>query len=74
MTAHEEKPAEADPVDHTPVEHDPFVPDELEPVPIGRSELAAPFSDPVPFGSPPDEEVTIVGDVPWELKDDGDVE
>jgi hypothetical protein len=25
---------------------------------------------PIPFGAPPAEEVDIVGDVPWELRDD----
>jgi hypothetical protein len=28
------------------------------------------FTDPQPFALPPDEPVTVVGEVPWELRDD----
>lgn len=35
------------------------------PVPIGGM-----TTSPTPFGSPPDEPVEIVGDVPWEFRDD----
>jgi len=44
---------------------------DYEPVPVSTEGLAGIYTDPLPFGSPPDERVEIDGDVPWELQDDG---
>lgn len=43
---------------------------DYEPVPVGKEAFSGKFSSPKPFGSPPDEPVEVVGDVPWELRDD----
>jgi hypothetical protein len=44
--------------------------DRIEPPPVGRPSAWNPYSSPVPFGSPPDEPVTIEGEVPWELREE----
>lgn len=41
-----------------------------EPPPVGKWAFYSSTRDPIPFGSPPDELVEVVGEVPWELRDD----
>jgi hypothetical protein len=52
------------------------LPDGTEEPPTGRSPFAVPLPGygPVstPFGDPPPEEIELVGDIPWELRDDPD--
>jgi hypothetical protein len=43
--------------------------DDVEPPPVGHSNLGGFYADDVPFGEPPAETVTLVGKVPWELTD-----
>ena len=43
---------------------------DYEPVPVSTDGLAGIYTDPLPFGRPPDEPVEIDGEVPWELQDD----
>ena len=45
---------------------------DYEPVPVDKREtfLTINTGGPRPFGSPPDEPVTIDGEVPWELRDE----
>jgi hypothetical protein len=40
--------------------------------PAGDDFFSGMFTDPQPFAQPPDEPVTVVGEVPWELRDDDD--
>jgi hypothetical protein len=47
--------------------------DELEGAeepPTGPPPILPWYGSPVPFGSPPDEDVTVTGEVPWELRDE----
>ena len=46
------------------------VADDAEQPPLGGVPFSKLYSDPVPFGSPPAEDVTVVGEIPWELRDD----
>jgi hypothetical protein len=47
------------------------LPEGTEPPPERHSFLEPPSSPgPIAFADPPTEEVTIVGDIPWELQDD----
>jgi hypothetical protein len=41
-----------------------------EPPPTGHSGLTGIFATETPFGDPPNEAVTLVGEVPWELAKD----
>jgi hypothetical protein len=43
--------------------------DATEPPPLGTILGNGIYSEPMPFGSPPAEDITIEGDVPWELAD-----
>jgi len=43
---------------------------DYEPVPVGKEAFSGMYTNPLPFGSPPDEPVEIDGEVPWELRDD----
>lgn len=43
---------------------------EREAPPAGDDFFSGMFTDPQPFALPPDEPVTVVGEVPWELRDD----
>ncbi|MEO6116896.1 MAG: hypothetical protein ABIP33_10975 [Pseudolysinimonas sp.] len=49
---------------------DPQLHGEPEPPPPGDDFFSGMFTDPQPFSTPPDEPVKVVGDVPWELRDD----
>ena len=40
-----------------------------EPPPIGKAPFYGMMASPPAFGSPPDEPVEIVGEVPWELSE-----
>ncbi|MCU1514239.1 MAG: hypothetical protein JWO10_1329 [Microbacteriaceae bacterium] len=40
---------------------------ETEPPPVGRI-YSGPMTSPIPFGSPPEQPITIVGEIPWELQ------
>ena len=53
-----------DPVDETEIHG------EEEPPPAGDDFFSGMFTDAQPFAQPPDEPVTVVGEVPWELRDD----
>ena len=46
------------------------VADDAEQPPLGGVPFSKLYSDPIPFGSPPAEEVTVVGDIPWELSEE----
>ena len=41
-----------------------------EPPPAGDDFFSGMFTDPQPFATPPEEPVRVVGEVPWELRDD----
>ncbi|MEO6533255.1 MAG: hypothetical protein ABIO06_06740 [Pseudolysinimonas sp.] len=43
---------------------------EPEPPPAGDDFFSGMFTDPQPFATPPDEPVEVIGEVPWELRDD----
>jgi hypothetical protein len=40
-----------------------------EPPPMAHPNLGGFYAEDIPFGNPPDEPVTLVGKVPWELAD-----
>jgi hypothetical protein len=42
---------------------------EIEPPPMAHPNLGGFYAEDIPFGDPPDEPVTLVGKVPWELAD-----
>ena len=41
-----------------------------EPPPSGDDFFSGMFTDPQPFAIPPEEQIEVVGEVPWELRDD----
>lgn len=41
----------------------------IEPPPEGRAPFSGMTLDPVPFGSPPTETITLEGEIPWELRE-----
>jgi hypothetical protein len=41
-----------------------------EPPPLGTTFGWGIYSDPVPFGAPPEEDVTVEGEIPWELREE----
>ncbi len=43
---------------------------DVEPPPMGPPRLPPPYSGPIPFGSPPDEDIQLTGEIPWELRDE----
>jgi len=45
---------------------------EAEEPPTGDDFFSGMFTDPQPFATPPDEPVEVIGEIPWELRDDGD--
>ena len=49
---------------------DPELHGNPEPPPAGDDFFSGMFTDPQPFATPPDEPVEVVGEVPWELRDD----
>ena len=53
-----------------PDENEGTVADDAERPPLGGVPFSTLYSDPIPFGSPPVEEVTVVGDIPWELREE----
>ena len=40
----------------------------IEPPPVGREAFHSQYASPIPFGSPPPEQIALVGDIPWELR------
>jgi hypothetical protein len=45
---------------------------EAEEPPAGDDFFSGMFTEPQPFAQPPGQPVTVVGEVPWELRDDDD--
>jgi hypothetical protein len=45
--------------------------DDVEEPPAGRSQFFVPgyTPSPVPFSAPPEDDVELTGDIPWELQD-----
>ncbi len=44
--------------------------DDVEPPPTAIVRVTPIFSEPIPFGSPPSEDVELTGDIPWELRNE----
>ncbi len=44
--------------------------DNVEEPPMGPAPILPWYGSPVPFGVPPEEDVTLTGEVPWELRDE----
>ena len=43
---------------------------DVEPPPMGRPMVPPPYSNPIPFGAPPEQPIELVeGEIPWELRD-----
>ena len=47
---------------------DPALRGRPEPPPVGRM-YPGMYVSPIPFGSPPEQPVTLVGEIPWELRE-----
>ena len=65
-----EEPADDKTVDGDPIDESEIHGESEEP-PAGDDFFSGMFTDPQPFSQPPDEPVEVVGEVPWELRDDG---
>jgi hypothetical protein len=44
--------------------------DDVEPPPTGPPRIPPPYAAPIPFGSPPEDEIELTGEIPWELQDE----
>jgi hypothetical protein len=66
MTARDPSDELLDPVDPSEISG------EAEEPPAGDDFFSGMFTEPQPFAQPPDEPVTVVGEVPWELRDEDD--
>jgi hypothetical protein len=64
------KKADDPSADEPQLQGDPQLHGDPEPPPAGHDEFTSMFTEPQPFDSPPDEDVQVVGDIPWELRDD----
>jgi hypothetical protein len=53
-----------------PTADEPELRGDIEPPPPGHDEFTEMFTEPQPFDTPPDEDVQVIGDIPWELRDD----
>ena len=51
-------------------DEDPELHGDPEPPPPGDDFFSGMFTDPQPFATPPEEPIEVVGEVPWELRDD----
>ena len=40
----------------------------IEPPTVGHEAFHSQYTSPIPFGSPPSEPISLVGDIPWELR------
>jgi hypothetical protein len=55
-----------------PDAEEPALQADAETPPYGKVRFSAIQKEEIPFGKPPEEEVTLVGEVPWELRDGAD--
>ena len=44
--------------------------DDVEAPPTGPPPVLPWYGEPVPFGAPPEEDVELTGEIPWELRDE----
>jgi hypothetical protein len=44
--------------------------DNVEAPPTGPPPVLPWYGEPVPFGAPPEEDVELTGEIPWELRDE----